>query len=67
VLLDALAAPEAQLDAIVLVGAQAIYLDAASPGSLMAARATELLEDPATIAASCAALASDVLDALRQS
>jgi hypothetical protein len=44
----------------------ALFGDAASRGSQMAARATELLEDPATIAASCAVLAGDVLDALRQ-
>jgi hypothetical protein len=36
-----------------------------SAGSQMAARAVELLEDPDTIAASCAALAGDLLDSLR--
>lgn len=34
-------------------------------GSQMAVRATALLEDPATIAASCAALASDLLAAVK--
>lgn len=36
-----------------------------APGTVMAVRATERLEDPATIAASCAALTEELLDRLR--
>lgn len=43
-----------------------LFSDATSTGSQMAARATELLEEPATIALSCAALAQDVLAALKR-
>jgi len=44
-----------------------LFSDATSPGSRMAARATELLEDSETIARSCAVLAQDVLAACRPS
>jgi len=36
-----------------------------APGTLMAVRATERLEDPAAIAESCAALSDELLQALR--
>jgi hypothetical protein len=41
-----------------------LFGTARSPGSQMAARAPEPLEDPALIAASCAALAADLLTLL---
>lgn len=50
-----------------LVHLETLFADAAAGGSLMAARAVELLDDPERIAASCAALASDLLDALSSS
>ncbi len=43
---------------------EALFGSSGSPGSQMAARAAEPLEDPATIAASCAALTSDLLGEL---
>lgn len=66
-LLDALEAVDAHLDAIVIVGAQAIHSfselfgTARSPGCKMAARALTPMEPEATTAASAAALAQDLI------
>ncbi len=43
---------------------QSLFGSSGSPGSQMAARAAEPLEDPATIAASCGALTADLLGEL---
>ena len=49
-----------------LVHLELLFATIQSPGSQMAARAVGSLEDPATIAASCAALGSDLLAAARR-
>lgn len=41
-----------------------LFQDSSSAGALMAGRAEDLVGDPAVVAASCAALAGDLLDAL---
>lgn len=44
---------------------QTLFGAATSPGTVMVVRATERLEDPRFIAASCVALADDLIRALR--
>ncbi len=73
VLLDALEAIGEQRNAVVLVGAQAIYLhtgdtDIAVPAftrTQMVIGATERLEDPAEMARACELLTTELLNALR--